>query len=174
VKLDYPLELKDYKAALRLHATNKLARRLSHYFWYIAVPVLAVFGLALLIFAGLWQTLDIDSPYRWIVGALLWLSIFLPLMRFINTRRCFKLLIPASAKDRNVSLEVNDEYIVSEIPGVSAGKFFWNPNMTLSQNKEVVLIYVAKKRFIPVPASFLSLSQMGELRAIFERNVVRK
>jgi len=174
MKLAYKITLKNYKAALRLHATSKLGRRINHYFWYFGVPILAICGLMLLIFGGLSETTEIYSPFRITLWVLLWLSIYLPIMRFFNVRRGFKRIFPPTAKDKNVSIDIDDERIVSAIPGLSEGKFFWNAILEFAQDRNVTLLYLAKSRFLFFPTHAMTAEQQLELHDLIARHIVKR
>jgi hypothetical protein len=174
MKINYKITFKDYKAAVQLHCTNKSGRRLGYYFWYWVIPALALMFVLFDIFDGRWKTTNFNSPFRWFEGGLIWLAIFLPLMRFINLRRYFRILFSKAVRDGDVSLEVTDDSIVSEIPGVSSGKFFWNAIVDFSQNKGATLFYVSNKRFLFLPTAVLSADQNDELHALISRNMVKK
>jgi hypothetical protein len=174
MKVNYTLTLADYKAAQQLHIRQKISRRISQYFWYVGVPVVAVLWLLVFILGDFWETTDLGSPYRWILSILLWFSIFLPLMRFINIRRCFKMLSQQLNKDRIVSIEINDECVLSAIPGVSEGKFFWSAIQNFAQDEKVTLLYVAEKKFLYIPTNAFSPTERTELNELVSRNMVRK
>jgi hypothetical protein len=164
----YSVTLEDYEASIRLHRRLKLSRRLSFAFWYFVLPILAVGGALAFTFLDMSKLTRLAPLLFGVEAALVWLSLFLPIMRFINVRRSFKRVFRPKGQDKSIEIEVTNECIRSVIQGVSEGKFFWNEDMALEQDDKVILIYVAKKRFVPIPASALSVTQQQELRSIFE------
>jgi len=170
----YTVTLDDYKASIRLHRSLKLSRRLSFAFWYFVVPVLAIGGALSFIFLEVNQLTRLAPFLFGTEAALVWLSLFLPIMRFINIRRSFKRVFQPKGQAIPIEIEVTEEFVRSVIQGVNEGKFFWNENMALKQDDKITLIFVAKKRFIPIPTNVLSSSQQQELQGIFESKKASK
>jgi hypothetical protein len=174
IGVSYTLNFADYKAAQRLHVRQKLSRRVIYAFFYIAVPILAVLGSLYFIFGGLSETADLHSSFQIVLGVLIWLAIFVPLMRFINLRRGFKLIVPREYRNRNIEVEIDEQSVVSRVPGMSEGKFFWMAIVGYAQNEQITLLYVAKKRFLFIPTRAFSPEQRAELAALAVRYVVKR
>ena len=174
MKLTYTLTLDDYKAAQRLHLRQRPERRLAFIFWYVAVPILAVAGAIAFAFLDVSKLTHFAAIYFGIEAALVWLSIYLPIMRIYTTRRCFKQMFPPLRTDRTSSIDLDDERVVSAIPGVSEGKFFWSAIIDFAQNDKVTLLYVRKKAFLFFPTSALSTENRAELDDLVARHVVKK
>jgi len=172
VNVSYTVTFADYKAALRLHRRQKLSRRLSFVLWFIAVPVIATIGLIIFLIFDLSKVMHYASVLFGIECGLIWISLFLPVWALYSTRKCYKQIFQASGKKRTIELDVTDESVRSVVPGVNEGKFFWNENMAFVADDRVILVYVAKKRFILIPSSFLSQAQVKELQATISRNKV--
>jgi hypothetical protein len=104
----------------------------------------------------------------------LWLTLAFPILRFVNTRRCFKRLFLSAYPNRSVTAEISEECIVSTIPGVSEGKFFWNAILGFVQDEKATLLYVGKARFLIIPTPAMSSEQRSELDGLVARNIVRQ
>ncbi|MGD0735675.1 MAG: YcxB family protein [Terracidiphilus sp.] len=174
MKLTYTLTINDYKAAQRLHLRQRLGRRLAFTFWYVAVPILAAAGALAFALLDVSKLTHFAAIYFGIEAALVWLSIYLPLMRFYTMRKCFKQMFPPSRTDRTSSIDIDDERAVSTIPGVSEGKFFWSAIIDFAQDDKVTLLYIRKKAFLFFPTSALSTDERAELNALVACNVKRE
>jgi hypothetical protein len=176
MKINYTLTLADYKAALRLHSRQTFGRHLSFILIYIAVPILAILGLVI------WPFLHItDQTPTWIIILmngieilLVYLSIAAPISRFLQIRKNFKRLFPSARTDRNSSIDIDDECILSGLPGVSEVKTFWPGIFGFAQDNQVTMIYLNRKAFLFFPTSALSPDQRIELNNIVTRHGLRK
>lgn len=174
MKLTYTLTLDDYKAAQQLHLRRSLGMRLTYIFWYVVVPILAGLGAFAFIIFDVSKLTRYAALYFGLEVALVWLSIFLPIMRFYTLRKCFKQLFPPSRTDRSSSIDIDEERVLSAIPGVSEGKFFWNAIIDFAQDEKVTLLYIRKRAFLFFPTPTLSPDQRAELNALIARHVVKK
>jgi len=73
-----------------------------------------------------------------------------------------------------MSINIDNEYVLSEIPGVFAEKHFWNTIMAFVQDEKITLLYVYEDRFLLFPTAILSPDQRTELNDLVEHNNVRK
>ena len=174
IHANYTLSLADFKAALRLHGRQRMWRRVSYTFFYVIVPILAIVGTALFVFGHFLGKIDLDSPYRIILGVLLWLSIFLPMMQFINIRRSFKAIFPSASKDRAAAINIDDERVISSVVGLSEGAFYWPAIVEFAQDEKITLLYIAKNRFLLIPTSAFSPSQRSELDELVAQHLIKR
>ena len=174
MKLTYTLTLNDYKSAQRLHLRRNLSRRLTFIFWYVVIPILAAAGVLAFVLFDVSKLTRFAAIYFGMVAVLVWLSIFLPLMRLYTIRKCFKQIFPPSRTDRSSSIDIDEERVISAIPGVSEGKFFWNAIIDFAQNEKVTLLYIHKRAFLFLPTSCLSPVQRIELNDLVARHVAKK
>jgi hypothetical protein len=174
MQLTYTLTLADYKAALRLHRRQKLTRRASFLFWYVAIPVSSIIALiAAVVLSTTAQTEWFARCLATGVG-LLWLSIIMPFLRMITIRQGFRRIFPATATDRTGTIDINDDRIISGMPGISEGKFFWPGILAFAQDEKITLLYIDKNRFLLFPTYLLSPGQRSELSAMVDKHLVRK
>ena len=174
MKLSYTLTLADYKAALRLHRRQKLSRRITFIILYCVVPVLAVLGLAVVFLLEAKGQADLAAEVIAVDIIFIWLAVGLPMARFVNIRKCFKRIFPSTGTDRSCTIDIDDERIISAIPGVSEGKFFWNAILAFAQDEKITLLYIDKNRFLLFLTHELSPAQRLELSALVERHIVRR
>jgi hypothetical protein len=173
VKLTYTLTLDDYKAAQRLHLRRTLGGRLTFIFWYLVVPILAALGAFAFIFFDVGKLTHSAAILFGIEAALVWLSVFLPIMRFYAIRKGFKQIFPPSRTDRSSSIDIDEERVLSTIPGVSEGKVFWKGIIDFAQDEKTTLLYIRKKAFFFFPTPALSPDQRAELNALIARHVAK-
>lgn len=173
MNLEFTLAFSDYKSALRLYRRQTLGRRLAFVFWNIVVPILAVIGLVAFAFLDLFRITRFAAVLFAVETALLTFAIVNPIARYYKTRKCFKQLFPTRT-DRISTLEINDDHLLSRIPGVSEGKFFWNAIVDFDQDDKVTLIYVAKRRFLFFPTAAMSHDQHVELNNLISRHVAKR
>jgi hypothetical protein len=169
MNLTYTLALEDYKAALRLHRRHCLSSRLVS----LILPTLIVLGAALSLIGSVTKVealLRVGLP---LLGGGLAGGLASIITRRYNVRRCFNQLFPPGRTDRTSALDIDDERIISSIPGVSEGKFFWNGIVQFAQDDRITLIYVAKYRFLFIPTSFMNEVQRAELSALIQRKNIK-
>ena len=172
MKLNYTLTLDDYKAAQKLHIHQKLSRRINFLFWYVGIPILAVFGIVFFIKVGRYT--HMDSVFFGLECGLIYLTIYLPIWRFRRFRKNFNQTFSHSHKDRSISIDIDDDCIFSSLPGVCEGKYFWNAIEAFAQDDKITLLYTAENRFLYFPTCVLSPEQRTELNDLVTRYGLRK
>jgi hypothetical protein len=173
MRFEYTLTFTDFKSAQSLHYRQTLGRRLKFAVWNIGVPILAVIGLAAFIFLDLSRITHYAAILFGIECALLWIAIANPIVRYYKMRKCFRQLFPPLRTEKIATLEINDDHLLSGIPGVSEGKFFWNGIVDFAQDDKVTLIYVAKSRFVFFPTAAMSPDQRVELNDLVSRYMAK-
>jgi hypothetical protein len=174
MKHTFVLTLDDYEAALRLHRRQKLSRQCNFYFWYVAVPILTLVA-AIASFAAIVSGRH-DLLENLVVpdAALLWLTISLPVVRAYKIHKSFERIFLSAQQDEKLSIDIDNERILSEIPGVGEGKYLWTTIIGFAQDERMTLLYVYKDRFLLFPTAVFSPEQRTELSDIVARNMVRK
>jgi len=172
MKLSYTPTLADYRAALRLYRRQKLSRRILHYASTGLLSLFAVLAWALFIYNMGTEPTSFPGSLSLPIGITFWLLLAY-LMRQYVVRKQFKQIFPPSRTDRTVSIDIDNDRIISAIPGVSEGKFFWNAILDFAQDERITLLYVAKNRFLFVPTQAFSDAERDELRGLISRNLKR-
>jgi hypothetical protein len=175
VKVEYVLTLQDYKAALKLHTHRKLSRRISNFVFLWLAPLLALLSLLVFVSVPLLTSAHVvyENGSLWTFGFVIF-CFLVPTLHFKKVRKQFNLLFPPGVKEKNVSVDIDDERVISAIPGSSEGKFFWNAILEFAQNEKITLFYVAKTRFLFVPTAAFSPSQRAELDDLVSRYVTKR
>jgi len=174
MRLEYTLTLSTYRSAQRLHIRQRISRRLSFVVWFIVTPILAAVGLLAFTVLDISRYTHSAALFAGIEAGLVWLAVFCPIAREYQIRKSFKQLFPPNRTEMSSTLEIDDTYLLSIIPGVSEGKFFWSGICGFAQNEEVTLIYVAPKRFLFFPTSAMNPEQRTELSGLVARNLVKR
>jgi hypothetical protein len=170
MQLTYKLSLADYKAALALHDRQKFTRRLGHTFLFIVMPSLAVLVLLFQGYLAFTQVGYIarNPPVTLVV---FFVFLLLPALRLYGTHKQFSRLFSNSPTDRSVSIDIDEERIISAIPGRSEGKFFWQAILKFAQDEKGTLFYIAENRFLFIPTQALSSAQRDELADLVARHL---
>jgi hypothetical protein len=169
MRLTYTLTLDDYKAAQVLHRKQKFIRQLAVWIW----PALALFGLAAMIAFTLTNHSELFADsVAFTVGAL-FITISMPVVRWYAVRKCFKQLFPPTRTDRSSAIDIDDDRILSAVPGVSEGKIFWQGLLQFAQDNKVTMLYTGQMRFIFFPTSVLTPRQREELTEMVTRHGVK-
>lgn len=172
MKLRFMPTLADYRASLRLHCRHKISRYIYSLLSLWLLPFLIFLFLLSSVYAMLTDRENYTGGSMWIVLALL-CALAIPLRRYYAVRKQFKLMFPPSHTNWQVLIDIDEERVISSIPGSSEGKFFWNSIMDFAQNEKVTLLYVRKNVFLFIPTQAMSHEQRTELNDLIARNMVR-
>jgi len=166
--LNYTLSFTDWKAALRLNRRKKIIRRFGLFIWPpIAIACFSIAAVSSVNSQLFAQCIALG------VGAIVAL-IASPFMRIYVDRRGYRRLFSPTCEDRSCYIDMDDERILSVLPGVSEEKYFWNAIVGFAQNKEMTLLYLDKDKFLLFPTYALSTDQRTELNGLVARNMPRK
>lgn len=166
----YTFSVRDYDEALRLHRRQKASRRVRFLLLYRILPLFCVAGLVVL------GALDIRAHTlgNWILLsfaiALLWVGILGVFAPRNNVRCGFKRSAPAG----QTTIRVDDECVLSQVPGISETKWFWNGFVGEARDEKLLLLYTSKDCFLIFPASGMTVEQWKELNEIVDRELPRK
>jgi hypothetical protein len=98
----------------------------------------------------------------------------LPLLYRYLTKKQFKNMFPHSRTDSSLTIDIDDQRIVSEMAGFSESKILWNAIVKFAQNEKVTLFYLAESRFLFVPTNAFSAAQRTELNDLVARHGVKR
>jgi hypothetical protein len=167
MRLSYELTLRDFKAAYRLHSRGSFSLRMRPYIWP-TVTLLCIIGLIVfsvrhdLQIVGLCLSIGTGA----LVGA-----IGTPILRFINIRKGYKRLFPPHRKDRTATIDIDDERILREIPGMSELRLLWTGLFDFAKDDKVMLLYTNKDCFLMIPTAAMSSEQQLELSECVARHL---
>jgi hypothetical protein len=179
MKLSFTLTLADFKAAYRLHHSQKLGGRGGYTFLFIWLPIMAFLGLILFIVLSFYgdQELANGSSGFAIFSVLCLCSLYLLARRSFVIRRQVKAnsrKFPPHQSDINKIVDIDDERIIVVIPESYESKFFWKVVVAFAQDDLMSLIYITRKHFILIPARVMSPDQRTELNDIIARHVTKR
>jgi hypothetical protein len=172
MKLSYELTLEDYKAALRLHRKQKLNTRIAHFIWIALLPILAVIAWASFLYNLDKEAISFPGSLSLPIGMSFCCAVAV-LLQYLNVRKQFSNIFPPGRTDRNVSTSIDEDYLISAIPGVSEGKYFWNAILKFAQDENITLFYVADKKLLFIPTKAFSLAERTELDDLIARHCVK-
>jgi hypothetical protein len=172
--LNHKLSLDNWKAALRLHARQKIGRRIRYFIYDLVFPVVAIIGLIFVVYAQIIGDAKAVPELGAVVTILVGLAIILPLFRQYAVRRSFKGFIPLSASGPGYWFDVNDGRIVSTRPGVREATYFSASIRAVAQNKKTILLHISEILFLGIPIHILSTEQRTELENLIARRVTKR
>jgi hypothetical protein len=101
------------------------------------------------------------------------ISLGLPLTRYFAVRKQFKNTFPHAQTSQDLLIDIDDERIISTVPGTGEGKYFWTAILEFAQDEKVTLLYPRKNMFLLVPTQAMSPAQRAELNDLVARHLVR-
>jgi len=168
MQLSYTLSYADWKAALRLNRRKKFFRRFNVLIWLMVAVVCLTIAFTFNIQSELF------AQFFALGIASLVISITSPLARVYVDHRGYRRLFSPTRKDRNCYINMDDDRILSGLPGVSEEKYFWNAIVGFAQDKKMTLLYLDKDKFLLFPTYALSPEQRAELNDLVARYVVKR
>jgi hypothetical protein len=163
----YSLTYRDFIHAQRLYLRHRLWSRIGFHFWVHVVPVLALLMGAWCIYAAATHQVYLLRSLLPAAAWLVFMSLWMPIMRIINLRRRYKRMIPPGEKgDVPVSFDFNEEGVSSTIPGRSEGRFYWSVIVDYVEDQKMALLFVHKKLFLYVPKRAMDEQAWASLRAL--------
>ncbi len=174
MRIEYMLTLADAKAAERAHINQKAARGIGYGLLYLGVPILAVLGMIGFYMFHIGADRDLSLGYSIIEVMLISQAIFIPVERSKRLRKFTGAKSSKSASGPTRSVEINDEKITVEIPGVAKTDFAWGAIVAEVQDANMALLYVNDKDFISIPIRALTPPKLTELNDLIARHVKKK
>lgn len=101
------------------------------------------------------------------------LSVHRLIIRYYVARAWFRRFYPAAQTDRTIFIDIDDEHILFEAPGVSESKVFWRTIVAFEHEENVALLYMNESKFLMFSTSTLSAAQLAELKDLFVHNGVQ-
>jgi len=172
LRYEYALSYKDYLDAQRLFRKHRWKAAVSYYGFIWVLPILG--ALAAVPWIAQLLGVDADWVYRWrgFAGLGLWFAIAIPLIRIYSLRRCWRRLLPDSIKksmrsEIPVELEINDEQLISILPGRSEGRFFWSALVDFAEDERLALVFIKRRMFLFIPRRAMDDAGWIQLRSHF-------
>ena len=70
-----------------------------------------------------------------------------------------------------VYMDLDDERVLSGVPGSSEGKFFWPTLIKLAEDDHIAILYISKRLFLMIPKNKLSAETWLKFRGIIAAHV---
>ena len=172
MQASYKVTLTDFRNSLKLHYRHR-GRWRSPLNLFTFVPVVG-FVLICCNLIGFFTEKDYFARNPPGLLAVPICFMLLPLLYLYSTKKQFGNIFPHSRTDLPLTFDIDDERIVTEMPGFCEGKIFWNAIVEFVQNDKITLFHLAKSRFFFVPTKVFSEEQRAELNDLVARNLVRK
>jgi hypothetical protein len=150
--LEYKLTYSDFKAAVRLHESEKLRKNALRD--YLISEFASVFMPLLAIAVGV--------------------AVVPLLISHFNTRKLFKGIFSRYRLNRSYSINMDDKQIIISYSAASDEKYSWADFCDFAHDEKISLIYLDKDRILTIPTHTLSSNQRTALNDLVARNVVRK
>ena len=175
MQLTYELTLAEFKSALKLHARQKLSRRIHTFIYKLVIPGVTAFLLSFTFYTYVTNGSDaIDDGLIFLDIALITIVVLVFVLRRFRIRSAFRALFPARATNRITSITISDDHILTSVEGIGEGRYLWTGVSAFVQNKLVVLFYIGDERFLMLPSRVLSSAQCNELNDLVSRNLTTR
>jgi len=172
MQASYKVTLTDYRSALRLHYRQR-GRWRSPLNLFTFMPVVG-FVLICCDLIGLFTEKDYFTRNPPGLLAVPICFLLLPLLYLYSTKKQFGNIFPHSQTDLPLTIDIDDERIITETPGLCEGRILWNAIVDFVQNDKITLFYLAKSRFFFVPTKVFSEEQRVKLNDLVARHVAKK
>jgi hypothetical protein len=167
---DHTLTYDDLKDAQRLYVHRSTTAWVSYVFWMRVLPVFVVPCIAYLLYYFAGRHFEYPAWYAPIAAIVAWLGLFMPALRFIAIRRAYRNLLPKGQKVLDVTVEFDEQQLISRIPGRSEGRILWPTFLELLEDDKIALLFFHKKRFLFIPKRAMPEDQWQLIRNRISRN----
>ena len=143
----YLLQKEHLLHAQKLYRKHHPRAALSYYLWIWIVPLLGVCLVLAYIAAVVTRREDLIRQLGPAAALGAWLAVFIPAMRWWQIRKLWKASLDRVADGKPVTLQFDNEQLISAIPGKSEGRFFWTAILDFAEDDHLALIFIRKKNF---------------------------
>jgi hypothetical protein len=168
--IHYKLTFEDYLAAQKIHTRSSLWRRFALLIWLWILPGIGFLFLLLLLSLKFSNNPPADNSGIFTFAWLSSLFIVFRLLRAYSFRKQYAQIFPAGFADSECYFLIDDQQIVSEIPGATIGRYTWPVILDYRREDKISIIYVRKNFFLIVSLSSLSADEISEFDSFFTRN----
>jgi hypothetical protein len=172
MRYDYVLRFDDYQNSQKLYLRHRRSAAVFYYCYVWVLPIVGLLACALFVASRYGFHPEFSAPLAGLAAGGLWFALFVPIMQVFGRRRCWKRMVPVDVKGKAksieipVSLEFNDEQVISAIPGKSEGRFYWPAILDFAEDEKMALLFVHKKRFLFIPKRAMSTDAWNEFRGL--------
>jgi len=171
MRVEYELTYGDSKAAYYAYRHRKRSYMVLDFIFFKLVPLTTVIIFLISFVQGRHGKFN---PWIFNLAPLL---IAMTAATFVD--RVFKLrhqqrnMFPAGAPDRKMIVDVNEDSIVTSIPGAIKTEYSWASVSLCLSSRLVNLLYVSPERFILIPNRVLTPEEKASLDEIIARKKIR-
>lgn len=144
---NYLLSKDNFLDAQRLYRKHSPKAALSYYFWIWTVPIIGLCFVLALVAAVITRREDLIRQLAPAAAAGAWFAIFIPTMRWWQLRKLWKASLDAGADGKPITLQFDDEQLISTIPGKSEGRFFWTALIDYAEDDRLAMLFIRKTHF---------------------------
>ena len=162
----YVLRKTDFLDAQRLYRKHSLRAALSHYLWIWAVPISGLCVVLATLAAVITPREDLIRELGPAAAVGAWFALFIPTMRWWQIRKLWKASLDAGADGKPVTLQFDNEQLISAIPGKSEGRFFWTALVDYAEDDRLAMLFIRKKHFLYVPKYALPETAWAQIREL--------
>lgn len=163
---EYVLTKPDFLHAQKLFRSHRKWSAVAYWFWIWLLPGIGALLALAAVYAWATHNSILLAPLAPAAGGGLWIAIFIPLTRWFQLRKAWRNSVPKALEGKPVTLQFDDEQIISTIPGRSEGRFFWSAILDFIEDDRLALLYVREKLFLYIPKAALPDSAWQRMREL--------
>jgi hypothetical protein len=170
IEAEYTLTFADYKAAHRLYLRRHPWSMFSYVFQCWMIPILVLASAAIAVWARVHGDAN-ATRLSWgtIEGPLIF-AMALPAFRWWTLWSGYNNIFPRGT-GKIARLTLTQEQVISAIPDRNEGRFYWKTIERYAEDKNGMILFVSKKRYLIVPHRALNEAQWTEMRALVAAKV---
>lgn len=165
MRVEWVLEYQDYLAAQNLFNRSSFWRRISIFTLKWLLPAIAIIIALLLVEKNGWS-FALENGWSVLLFGFMFRFIY-----WLSLRKGYKRIFLNGDSTKPVYMEINDEQILSGIPGSSEGKFFWPTVLKFSEDEQIVLLYLSKRLFLIIPKNKIAPAEWSEMKQTIQRHI---
>jgi len=168
MRIEYEPTREDLKATYLAHSNRSTTCAILHFFGSRFAPCAAVIFFIMVHY-------DTMNPWLFqLPPVMVALTVASFIDRRLAPRRFLRSMFPAGVTDRRIVVEVDDEKIVSSIPGATRYEYSWGSISLFLCNAQVNLLYVSPGRFILIPNRALTTEEKAALNETIARKGIKR
>ena len=166
MECEYITTFADYKAAQKLYFRHRPSARRRFLGWMYGLPIITLLLLVETCHEAGLENSEGVALAAWLTFCAGMATLFFVVLRPWNLRRCFRKMCKALGLtgDTPTRFTFDADGVVSAIPNRSEGRFFWAAIEDFAEDSSVVLLFIAKKRFLFVPKRAMNEPEWEALR----------
>jgi len=172
IEAEYTLTFTDYKAANWLYLRRHPWSMLGYVFQCWMFPILVLASTAITVWARACGDANATRLSWGAIAVPLVFAMALPSFRWWALWNGYNIIFPRGT-GKIAHLTVTQEQVISAIPDRNEGRFYWKAIERYAEDKNGMILFVSKNRYLIVPRHALSEAQWTELQALVAAKSVR-